>query len=238
MKIGIVCYPTFGGSGVLATELGKALATKGHFVHFITYRQPVRLSEFSANIFYHEVPVPEYPLFDYPPYELALASTLVDVVLKYNLDLLHVHYAIPHASAACMAKQIAKDGEGATKFIEVTVEGAKRRADARVAAKTIAGSSLVKAAIYGKDANWGRVLCALGYSGADFDPDIVDMFFGDLQMMDQGRALVFDEQKALAYLENKEIRVVVNLHQGVESSTAWGCDLTHDYVTINGSYRS
>lgn len=109
MKIGIVCYPTFGGSGVLATELGKALAQKGHQVHFITYRQPVRLNEFNANIFYHEVRVPEYPLFEYPPYELALSSALVDVIIKYDLDLLHVHYAIPHASAAYMAKQIVKE---------------------------------------------------------------------------------------------------------------------------------
>lgn len=106
MRIGIVCYPTFGGSGVLATELGKALADKGHHVHFITYQQPVRLNVFSANIFYHEVSVPSYPLFDYPPYELALASTMVDVILNHDLDLLHVHYAIPHASAAYMAKQI------------------------------------------------------------------------------------------------------------------------------------
>lgn len=106
MRIGIVCYPTFGGSGVLATELGKALADKGHFVHFITYQQPVRLNVFSANIFYHEVRVPTYPLFDYPPYEVALSSTMVDVILHHQLDLLHVHYAIPHASAAYMAKQI------------------------------------------------------------------------------------------------------------------------------------
>src|SRR3982751_4196537 len=106
MRIGIVCYPTYGGSGVLATELGKALADKGHQVHFITYQQPVRLNVFSANIFYHEVSVPSYPLFEYPPYELALASTMVDVILNHDLDLLHVHYAIPHASAAYMAKQI------------------------------------------------------------------------------------------------------------------------------------
>jgi N-acetyl-alpha-D-glucosaminyl L-malate synthase BshA len=106
MRIGIVCYPTFGGSGVLATELGKALADKGHYVHFITYQQPVRLNVFSANIFYHEVRVPTYPLFDYPPYEVALSSTMVDVILHHNLDLLHVHYAIPHASAAYMAKHI------------------------------------------------------------------------------------------------------------------------------------
>ncbi|MBX3258012.1 MAG: N-acetyl-alpha-D-glucosaminyl L-malate synthase BshA [Chitinophagaceae bacterium] len=108
MNIGIVCYPTFGGSGVLATELGKALADKGHIVHFITYQQPVRLTGFRANIFYHEVRVPTYPLFDYPPYESALASTMVDVVKNNGLDLLHVHYAIPHASSAYMAKQILK----------------------------------------------------------------------------------------------------------------------------------
>jgi len=106
MKIGIVCYPTFGGSGVLATELGKALAQKGHHVHFITYQQPVRLNGFIPNIFYHEVQVPTYPLFDYPPYETALASTMVDVIKNNQLQLLHVHYAIPHASAAYMAKRI------------------------------------------------------------------------------------------------------------------------------------
>lgn len=112
MRIGIVCYPTFGGSGVLATELGKALADKGHFVHFITYQQPVRLNVFNANIYYHEVRVPTYPLFDYPPYEVALASTMVDIIMNYDLDLLHVHYAIPHASAAYMAKQIVQKNGG------------------------------------------------------------------------------------------------------------------------------
>lgn len=106
MRIGIVCYPTFGGSGVLATELGKALAEKDHAVHFITYQQPVRLNTFHANIFYHEVSVPAYPLFDYAPYEVALASMMVDVILNHKLDLLHVHYAIPHASAAYLAKKI------------------------------------------------------------------------------------------------------------------------------------
>ena len=106
MKIGIVCYPTFGGSGVVATELGKALANEGHQVHFITYSQPARLDFFSANLFYHEVAVRDYPLFDYAPYESALASKLVDVVRFEKLDILHVHYAIPHASAAFMAKQI------------------------------------------------------------------------------------------------------------------------------------
>ena len=112
MNIAIVCYPTFGGSGVLATELGKALADKGHNIHFITYQQPVRFSHFHTNIFYHEVRVPTYPLFDYPPYETALASTMVDVITNNNIQLLHVHYAIPHASAAYMAKQIlAKEGK-------------------------------------------------------------------------------------------------------------------------------
>ena len=108
MKIGMVLYPTFGGSGVVGTELGKALARKGHQVHFITYSQPVRLGSFHENIFYHEVSVSNYPLFDYQPYETELASKLVDVVKYEKLDLLHVHYAIPHASAAFMAQQILK----------------------------------------------------------------------------------------------------------------------------------
>ncbi len=108
MKIGIVCYPTFGGSGVVATELGIALAKNGHKVHFITYSQPSRLDFFNENIFYHEVVTFKYPLFEYSPYELALASKMVGVVEHENLDLLHVHYAIPHASAAYMAKQILK----------------------------------------------------------------------------------------------------------------------------------
>jgi L-malate glycosyltransferase len=106
MNIAIVCYPTYGGSGVLATELGKALAEKGHNIHFITYQQPVRLGGFHANIFYHEVRVPTYPLFDFPPYETALAGAMVDVVNNHEIDLLHVHYAIPHAAAAYMARQI------------------------------------------------------------------------------------------------------------------------------------
>lgn len=106
MKIGIVCYPTFGGSGVVATELGMALAAQGHQVHFISYSQPFRLDFFSGNLFYHEVPVTNYPLFEFLPYEISLTSKLVDVVMHQELDLLHVHYAIPHASAAYMARQI------------------------------------------------------------------------------------------------------------------------------------
>lgn len=108
MKIGIVLYPTFGGSGVVATELGKALAAKGHEVHFITYSQPVRLGSFRENIYYHEVSITDYPLFDFQPYETQLASKMVDVVKYEQLDILHVHYAIPHASAAFMAQQILK----------------------------------------------------------------------------------------------------------------------------------
>ena len=106
MKIGIVCYPTFGGSGVVATELGIELSQKGHEVHFITYSQPVRLDALSSNLHYHEVTVPDYPLFKYEPYELALSSKIYDVIHKYKIDVLHVHYAIPHAYAAYMAKKI------------------------------------------------------------------------------------------------------------------------------------
>ncbi len=108
MKIGIVCYPTFGGSGVVATELGIALAKEGHKVHFITYSQPTRFDFFNENLFYHEVDMMSYPLFQYAPYETALASKMVDVVKYEKLDILHVHYAIPHASAAFIAKQILK----------------------------------------------------------------------------------------------------------------------------------
>jgi L-malate glycosyltransferase len=109
MKIAIVCYPTFGGSGVVATELGLELANRGHEIHFITYRQPVRLALLNPNVHYHEVNVPEYPLFHYQPYELALSSKLVDMVKLYKIELLHVHYAIPHAYAGYMAKQMLKD---------------------------------------------------------------------------------------------------------------------------------
>lgn len=109
MKIGIVCYPTFGGSGVVATELGIALSERGHEIHFITYKQPVRLELLSHHIHFHEVSVPQYPLFQYQPYELALSSKLVTVVKEFHLDLLHVHYAIPHAYAGYMAKKMLEE---------------------------------------------------------------------------------------------------------------------------------
>ena len=109
MTIGIVCYPTFGGSGVLATELGIELSKRGYNIHFITYHQPVKLELLNHKVHFHEVKVPKYPLFHYPPYELALSSKLVEMVKKYKIDLLHVHYAIPHAYAAYMAKKMLDD---------------------------------------------------------------------------------------------------------------------------------
>lgn len=122
MKIGIVLYPTFGGSGVVATELGKALAKKGHEIHFITYSQPVRLGRFRENIFYHEVSVSDYPLFEFQPYETTLASKIYDVVKYEGLDILHVHYAIPHASSAFMAQKILSE-EGINVPFVTTLHG-------------------------------------------------------------------------------------------------------------------
>ena len=122
MKIAIVCYPTFGGSGVVATELGLALSHRGHEVHFITYKQPVRLEVLNSSLHFHEVNVPDYPLFHYQPYELALSSKLVDTVKTYEIELLHVHYAIPHAYAGYMAKQMLKD-QGIDLPIVTTLHG-------------------------------------------------------------------------------------------------------------------
>ncbi|CAM1343645.1 N-acetyl-alpha-D-glucosaminyl L-malate synthase BshA [Tenacibaculum amylolyticum] len=122
MRIGIVCYPTFGGSGVVATELGMALADKGHEVHFITYNQPVRLDFISHNLHFHEVALEEYPLFQYQPYELALSTKMVEIVSRHNLEVLHVHYAIPHAYAAYMAKKMLKD-EGIKVKVVTTLHG-------------------------------------------------------------------------------------------------------------------
>lgn len=137
-----------------------------------------------------------------------------------------------------LAKMIARDGEGATKLIEVQVLGAKTLNDAKTAARSIAASNLVKAAIFGEDANWGRVICALGYSGAQFDPDLVDVLIGDLQVAKDGQGLKFDEEIAAQILAKKEVLIKVVLKQGQADSTAWGCDLTYDYVKINGDYRT
>lgn len=123
MKIGVVCYPTYGGSGVVATELGIQMAKKGHEVHFITYSQPVRLDILEENIYYHEVNVHDYPLFEYQPYELALSSKMVDTVVNEDLDILHVHYAIPHAYAAYMAKKILLEEHGKYVPVVTTLHG-------------------------------------------------------------------------------------------------------------------
>jgi len=137
-----------------------------------------------------------------------------------------------------LAREIARDGEGATKLIEVRVKGARSLEDARKAARAVCGSSLVKAAVFGADANWGRVLAALGYSGAQFDPARVDLWLGGLQMMAAGAPVPFDEEVAAALLQQPEVVFTAHLHAGDAEATAWGCDLTYDYVRINGSYRT
>ena len=137
-----------------------------------------------------------------------------------------------------MAQKIAGDGEGATKLVECTVTGAATKEDARLAAKAIIASSLVKTAIYGNDANWGRIACAAGYSGAQFDPDKVNIFIGDVQVAQNGMGLEFDEAKATETLKQKNVNILVKFNIGNEEATAWGCDLTYDYVSINADYRS
>ena len=137
-----------------------------------------------------------------------------------------------------MAQKIAGDGEGATKLVECTVTGAATKEDARLAAKAIIASSLVKTAIYGNDANWGRIACAAGYSGAQFDPDKVNIFIGDVQVAQNGMGLEFDEAKATETLKQKKVNIMVKFNIGNEEATAWGCDLTYDYVSINADYRS
>ena len=137
-----------------------------------------------------------------------------------------------------MAQKIAGDGEGATRLVGCTVAGAATKEDARLAAKAIIASSLVKTAIYGNDANWGRIACAAGYSGAQFDPDKVNIFIGDVQVAQNGMGLEFDEAKATETLKQKKVNILVKFNIGNEEATAWGCDLTYDYVSINADYRS
>jgi glutamate N-acetyltransferase/amino-acid N-acetyltransferase len=137
-----------------------------------------------------------------------------------------------------LAKAIARDGEGATKLVEVEVRGAATRNAARAIAKTIIGSSLVKTAIFGADANWGRIIACVGRSGHPVNVETVDIYLGDIQTLEQSRPLKFDEDAAMAYLNTDLIRIVVDLHMGSESATAWGCDLTYDYVRINAAYRT
>jgi L-malate glycosyltransferase len=147
MKIGIVCYPTYGGSGVVATELGKALADMGHQIHFITYQQPARLEHFGTNLFFHEVSVADYPLFDFPPYEIALISKMVDVIQFEKLDILHVHYAIPHAFAAYSAKQILK-----TKGIDIPIITTLHGTDITLVGKDLTFEPVVTYSINNSDA--------------------------------------------------------------------------------------
>lgn len=137
-----------------------------------------------------------------------------------------------------LAQDIARDGEGASKFMEVTVLGAKAKEDARKIARSVCGSSLVKTAVFGEDANWGRILTAAGYAGVEFNPNKVDVFLGGLIVAQAGRGVEFSEEKAKEILGSKDVRIVLDLHDGEEQATAWGCDLTHEYVTINGSYRT
>jgi len=141
--------------------------------------------------------------------------------------------------ACCdMAKEIARDGEGASKFLEIRVTGAKTLSDARLIARSICSSSLVKSAMYGQDANWGRILAAAGYSGADFDPSGADIFLNGLQVSFMGQGLQFSESDALNRLKNKDILIEIRLRDGICEAKAWGCDLTHQYIDINASYRT
>lgn len=141
-----------------------------------------------------------------------------------------------------LSKKIAGDGEGCTCLFEVTVTGARTKSDARILSKSVICSSLTKAAVFGHDANWGRILCALGYSGVDFDPGQVDIWFessaGRLKIVENGVDTGYSEEKATEILSQEEVRAVCDMKQGEESATAWGCDLTYDYVRINGDYRS
>ncbi len=137
-----------------------------------------------------------------------------------------------------LAKEVARDGEGATKLLEVQIVNAASIDDAKAAARAVCSSLLVKTAIFGRDANWGRILCALGYSGAQFDPSNVNIFIGDVQVMDKGTPLMFDEEAALNILSKNEIVITGDLQSGSAAATSWGCDLSYDYVKINGSYRT
>lgn len=152
-------------------------------------------------------------------------------------DLRHFQEMVK-AMCIWLAQEIARDGEGATKFLEVQVAGAKTREDARNMAKSVCGSSLVKTALFGEDANWGRIIAAMGYSGADFDPGQVSIWLGDLLVAQAGQGVNFSVKKAKEILEAKDIVIKIDLQAGVETAKAWGCDLSYDYVKINGSYTS
>jgi len=161
-------------------------------------------------------------------------DTINDDYLKFKeaLDFVNIE----------LAKMIAKDGEGATKLIEVSLLNARSKEDAKLCAKSVISSNLVKSAFFGCDANWGRIMCSLGYSDGSFNPDKVDVFFeskeGNIQLVNNGMGLNFDEEKALKILKNDYVKIIIDLKDGVFNSKAWGCDLSYDYVKINGSYRT
>ncbi len=150
----------------------------------------------------------------------------------------HLFQRVLDEVCVTLAKAVARDGEGATRLLEVAVRGAATVEDARRAALAVAGSNLVKSAVFGADANWGRIMAALGYSGAAFDPDRVDVYLGPVKLVARGRGAGFDEGLARDLLRKEEVRLEVHLDHGPSQATAWGCDLTYDYVRINGSYRS
>jgi len=137
-----------------------------------------------------------------------------------------------------LAKEIARDGEGATRLVEVVVEGAASEERASALAKSVVGSNLVKAAVFGEDANWGRVITAMGYSGVEFDPEEVDLWFGPIKVFSDGEPVAHEEAEANATLARSEVRITARLDKGEASATAWGCDLSYEYVRINGSYRT
>ncbi|MBA2713567.1 MAG: bifunctional ornithine acetyltransferase/N-acetylglutamate synthase, partial [Rubrobacteraceae bacterium] len=137
-----------------------------------------------------------------------------------------------------LAKEIARDGEGATRLVEVIVEGAAGEEEAVTLAKSVVGSNLVKTAVFGEDANWGRVITAMGYSGVDFDPEVVDLWFGPVKVFSGGEPVAHEEAEANATLAGDEVRITARLSEGNASATVWGCDLSYEYVRINGSYRT
>ncbi|SNC67557.1 N-acetyl-alpha-D-glucosaminyl L-malate synthase BshA [Hymenobacter gelipurpurascens] len=227
MNIGIVCYPTFGGSGVVATELGKALALKGHRVHFITYSQPVRLDFFNENLFYHEVYIPPYPLFQFPPYELALASKMVDIVQNEKLDVLHVHYAIPHASAAYMAKQILL-----TKGIRIPVITTLHGTDITLVGKDASYEPVVTFSINQSDgvtavsADLRRE--TYEYFAIEKDIEVIPNFINLERFKKQNKghfkaAIAPDGEKLLVHTSNfrsvKRVEDVVHIFDGVRKQT-------------------
>jgi glutamate N-acetyltransferase/amino-acid N-acetyltransferase len=168
---------------------------------------------------------------------IVLANGASGVVVASEEDMRVFQEALDYINIE-LAKMIARDGEGATKLIEVCVEGARSLEDARKIARSISTSNLVKTAIFGEDANWGRVLCAAGYSGAQFVPDKVDIYLGDVQVAKQGGSLPFDEAKAKLVLQKSDVRILLQLHDGEHNAIAWTCDFTYDYVKINATYRS